>query len=439
MDVYIDDMLVKSLNADDHLKHLQETFDILRKHNVKLSLEKCAFRVGSDKLLAFLVSQRGIEVNPDKIKAIKDIPGQLTSVKDVQRLTERFAAVRSGLESSSTVSEVAVSAILVREDEGAETHYPHLEKLALALVVASRKLKPNLQCYPIVVVTNFPLRNVLHKPELSGRLAKWAIEISEFDIEYKPRTAMKSQVLANFVADFSPKVRARGGFNHALGGNPESGLKMVPLTNNEAEYEALVKGLELARGLGSEVIEIKCDSQLVVNQVEWSITHIPREENVEANALANLRNEFIEYLRHGKLPEDPKVSRALRTKAAHYCLMDGQLYKRSYQGQLARCLGASEADYVMGGIHEETCGNQPNADLLVLKLVKEVLRWGMDIVVPLPPGPGKAYMRMVAQKQRMERYYNRRANLRYFKVGDLVLRKVTQSTQEANTGKLGPT
>ncbi|XP_075103605.1 uncharacterized protein LOC142178174 [Nicotiana tabacum] len=50
-----------------------------------------------------------------------------------------------------------------------------------------------------------------------------------------------------------------------------------------------------------------------------------------------------------------------------------------------------------------------------------------------------AYMRMVAQKQRMERYYNRRINLRYFKVGDLVLRKVTQSTREINVGKLGPT
>ncbi|XP_070057073.1 uncharacterized protein [Nicotiana tomentosiformis] len=91
-------------------------------------------------------------------------------------------------------------------------------------------------------------------------------------------------------------------------------IKIVPLTNNEVEYEALIAGLELARGLGSEVIEIKCNSQLVVNQVygifdtkeervqqylikvqillarfrEWWITHIPREENVEADALTNL-------------------------------------------------------------------------------------------------------------------------------------------------------
>ncbi|XP_070042658.1 uncharacterized protein [Nicotiana tomentosiformis] len=180
----------------------------------------------------------------------------------------------------------------------------------------------------------------------------------------------------------------------------------MPLTNNEAEYEALVARLELDRGLGSDVIEVKCDSQLVVNQVygnfdtkeerlqqylskvqallsqfrEWSIIHIPREQNMEADALSKLglstemkgsdfgavvqqlhsvldvdgycefnsinliwdwKNEFVEYLRHAKLHKDPKASQTLRTKAAHYCLVDGQLYRRSFQGPLARCLGTS--------------------------------------------------------------------------------------------------
>jgi len=115
------------------------------------------------------------------------------------------------------VSEVAVSAILDREDEGtqspiyyvsriltgAETRYPYLEKLALALVVAARKLRPYFQCHPIAMVTTFPLRNILHKLKLSGRLAKWAVEISKLDIEYKPRTVIKSQVMADFVVDFS--------------------------------------------------------------------------------------------------------------------------------------------------------------------------------------------------------------------------------------------
>ncbi|XP_070039426.1 uncharacterized protein LOC142177145 [Nicotiana tabacum] len=82
IEVYIDDMLFKSLNAGDHLEHLQETFDILRKYNMKFNPEKCAFRVGFGKFLGFLVSQRGIKVNPDKIKAIEDIHDQLNKCEE---------------------------------------------------------------------------------------------------------------------------------------------------------------------------------------------------------------------------------------------------------------------------------------------------------------------------------------------------------------------
>ncbi|XP_075092304.1 uncharacterized protein LOC142172555 [Nicotiana tabacum] len=212
---------------------------------------------------------------------------------------------------------------------------------------------------------------------------------------------------------------------------PRQAINIVPLTNNKAEYEALVARLGLARGLGSEIIKIKCDSQLVVNQVyrifdikeermqqyvnkvqellarfrEWSIIHISRVDNVEADALANWgsssgsntvvqllhlvldvdgyyevnstnlvwdwRNEFAEYLRHEKLPEDPKASRSLRINATRYCLAVIQLYRRSYQGPLAQFLGASEADYVMRELHEGICGNHSDADSLVLKLVRE--------------------------------------------------------------------
>ncbi|XP_060177982.1 uncharacterized protein LOC132607918 [Lycium barbarum] len=81
MEVYIDDMLVKSLDLEDHLKHLQETFKILRKYSMKLNPEKCTFGVGSGKFLGFLVSNRGIKLNPDKIKAIEDIPEVLEDAK----------------------------------------------------------------------------------------------------------------------------------------------------------------------------------------------------------------------------------------------------------------------------------------------------------------------------------------------------------------------
>ena len=64
MEVYIDDMLIKSKESPDHTMHLQETFDLLRRHDMKLNPLKCAFRVNSGKFLGFMVTQRGIEANP---------------------------------------------------------------------------------------------------------------------------------------------------------------------------------------------------------------------------------------------------------------------------------------------------------------------------------------------------------------------------------------
>lgn len=70
MDVYVDDMLVKSARAKQHIEHLSKMFDVLRKYHMKLNLLKCTFRVGSGKFLQFMVSNRGIEVNLEKIKAL---------------------------------------------------------------------------------------------------------------------------------------------------------------------------------------------------------------------------------------------------------------------------------------------------------------------------------------------------------------------------------
>ncbi len=73
VEIYINDMLVKSKEEGNHLKDLEETFKSLRKYRRKLNPSKCAFSVSSGKFLGFMVSQRGIEANPDKIKAILEM------------------------------------------------------------------------------------------------------------------------------------------------------------------------------------------------------------------------------------------------------------------------------------------------------------------------------------------------------------------------------
>ena len=90
--VYMDNMLVKSIREDDHLDDLKETYDTLCSYNMKLNLKKCAFGVTTRKFLGFLVSQRGIEVNPDKIKAIMELTLP-KNVKEVQSLNGKIAAL----------------------------------------------------------------------------------------------------------------------------------------------------------------------------------------------------------------------------------------------------------------------------------------------------------------------------------------------------------
>ena len=87
-----------------------------------------------------------------------------------------------------------------------QTRYLPLEKLVLALVMTSQKLMHYFQTHPIAIYTKFPLKNILSKVDLSGRLSKWAIEFGQSDIKFFPRTSIKGQVLANFVAEFSPRV-----------------------------------------------------------------------------------------------------------------------------------------------------------------------------------------------------------------------------------------
>ncbi|PKA60529.1 putative mitochondrial protein [Apostasia shenzhenica] len=128
------------------------------------------------------------------------------------------------------VSDTAVSAVLLDGEKGVqhpifytshillhtESRYPTLEKLALALLITARRLRPYFQSHTIQVVTDQPLLKILHTPEVSGRLLKWSIELGEYDIRFAPRTAIKAQALADFVAEFSttepPPPRAATNF-----------------------------------------------------------------------------------------------------------------------------------------------------------------------------------------------------------------------------------
>ena len=88
--------------------------------------------------------------------------------------------------------------------KGAKGRYLIIEKLAFALITASKKLRHYFQAHFINVMTDHLLKKVMNKLEAAGRLIQWAIELSEFDIRYQPKNAIKAQALANFIAEFTP-------------------------------------------------------------------------------------------------------------------------------------------------------------------------------------------------------------------------------------------
>jgi hypothetical protein len=115
---------------------------------------------------------------------------------------------------------VAVSVALVQETEsgqkpvyfvsealqGTKIRYIEMEKLAYALVMVSRKPKHYFQAHKVTVPSQYPLGEVLRGKEVTGRLSKWAAELSPFDLHFVARTAVKSQVLADFVAEWTPAL-----------------------------------------------------------------------------------------------------------------------------------------------------------------------------------------------------------------------------------------
>nr|XP_027063058.1 uncharacterized protein LOC113689487 [Coffea arabica] len=490
-----------------------------------LNPKKCIFGVTSEKFLGYLVSRRGIEANPDKVQAIQEmspprcirdvqrLTGRLAALNRflsqsaakalpffkilkkadnfswTEECQQAFEQLKNYLHHLPTLTSPrpgdklvlylsaaveAVSAVLIREEgvqmlvyyvsrvlRGPETKYTLVEKLVLALIHAARRLKPYFLAHHICLRTNQPLRQILTRPEASGRLTKWAIELGEYDLSYEPRTAIKAQALANFLAELTfdevkeptpattpvtadpqrwilhvdDSSNSQGSGAGLLLEDPQGEACSYALrfnfaaSNNEAEYEAVIAGLQLARKLGVAHILVYSDSQLVVCQVlgeyeareevmhrylskvlqlvahfeSFKIQRIPRSQNRRADALSRLASTsfsdlnktvlvevlaesgyeeevvylvypgdtwmgpLIRFLSRGELPEDRVESRKLQRKAARYAIRQNLPYKRSYLGPWLRCITPEEGERILQDIHEGLCGAHVGYRMLVKK------------------------------------------------------------------------
>ncbi|GJZ98863.1 reverse transcriptase domain-containing protein [Tanacetum coccineum] len=436
-----------------------------------------------------------------------------------------------------------------RSLQGAETNYAPMEKLALDLVYAARQLRKYFQAHPIKVITDSPIGQVLNNSRASGRLSKWVVELGAYGITYVPRVAVKGQVLADFLADTPTEINAttKVASNPRVEDIPESlnarenltpgpgawrlytdgasnnegsraGLILIAPddveysyalrlnfsnSNNDAEYEALMAGLRIAKEMQVRDIHAFVDSKLVASQMEGSyeakgermkkyqekvlelagafnkdqITHIPIAENRKADALSKLAavqfdhlskevlvevlnersveaqevNTVVEeegptwmtpirnYLEKGILSEDPIDARTLMEKIRNYTMEYGVLYRKFYLVPLMRCVGPLQANYVIRKVHMGSCGMHdgprqvvakamnlgyfwpsmhrdareliracddcqanasvpglPKADMISVASAWPFMKWGMDIVRPLPEGPRRVKYLIVA-------------------------------------------
>ena len=294
----------------------------------------------------------------------------------------------------------------------------------------------------------------------SSHITDWTDQLADFGIEYELRTAIKTQALADFIAESrgpSPtgpdqewKLYVdRSSTKSASGPGililSSAGVRMeravrfeFAASNNEAEYEALILGLNICSEAGARTLSVFSDSQLIVGQVngefetkydimkmylqrvkefvtnfdKFSLIHIPRSDNAQANSLARLASSaetsdarniiwevllnpsisvmvstidrskiwmepLIKYLQQNILPESENETRILqkKIKANWFEFYDGILYKKSYTHPLLKCVSPEEGNYILREIHEGECGIHQGVRTVINKVLRSGYYW----------------------------------------------------------------
>ncbi|XP_020412323.1 uncharacterized protein LOC109947171 [Prunus persica] len=395
--------------------------------------------------------------------------------------------------------EISIGAFLAQENEshkeqalyylsrtltGPELNYTPIEKTCHALVFAIQKLRHYMQAFTVHLIARAdPVRYIMSKPVLTGRLAKWALLLNQYEIIYTPAKAVKGQAVADFLADHpipadweisddlpdeqvffadvSPtwmmffdrlahKDRAGAGVvfvspkRHVL---PYSFFLSELCSNNVAEYQVLIMGLQMAVEMKISSLEVYGDSMLVINQLLThyevrkddlipyhqlatkllerfdfvTLEHVPRKDNQMTDALANLattlaltkdeainlpvcqrwvvpltlgtsqegvniisvlfidvddwRQPLIDYLEHGKLPDDSRHRSDVRRWAPRFIYYKEILYRRSFEGVFLRCLDKEDAFKAIEEAHSGICGAHQSGPKLHFQIKRMGYYW----------------------------------------------------------------
>ncbi|GJS97649.1 reverse transcriptase domain-containing protein [Tanacetum coccineum] len=415
LEAYVDDMVIKSRTEQDIIKDIEQTFSTLRRINMKLNPKKCSFGMEEGKFLGYIVTLEGIRANPEKAKAVMDMPSPRT-LKQMQSLSGKLAALNCFLSKSAERSLPFLDTLKkctnkkdFRWTEAAEAAFLEMKKLVSKLLTHTIPKKgKTLMMY--LAAANEAVSAVLHT-ERDGRQMENA-----YTLEDVPESS-------NARENLTPGLRAWRLYTDGASNNEGSGVGLILIasddveysyalrlnfsnSNNDAEYEALMVGLRIAKEMDR-------------------ITHLPRAENRKADALSKLAAVQFDHLSKEVLVEVLNE----RSLEANYTMEYGVLYRKFYLVPLMRYVGPLQANYVIRKVHMGLCGMHDGPRQVVAKAmnlgyfwpsmhrdVRELIRacddcqahasvprlpkavmisvasawpfmkWGMDIVRPLPEG-----------------------------------------------------
>jgi hypothetical protein len=358
VEIYIDDVVIKSLDQESHLADVKKTLECTRKHGLKMNPNKCAFGVSAGEFLGFLVHEGGIEVGKKSMKAIDEVVPP-TNLKELQSLLGKINFVRRFIsnlsqkvllfspllrvkkdqkfvwddEQQKAFNEIkeymkeppvlvppqlnkpfklyvaadtqTIGSALIQQFEGKErvvaylsrklldpeTRYSAAEKLCLCVYYSCTKFRHYLLNAECIVYSKFDvIKHMLSMPIFNGRIGKWILALSEFELRFESAKAVKGQIVADFIAEhrdssinllkitpwalfFDGSSCGKGGGVGILLISPKREMLefAIPIqstiTNNQAEYEALHRGLQYLKEAKAISVQIFGDSELVIKQL----------------------------------------------------------------------------------------------------------------------------------------------------------------------------
>ncbi|XP_023758475.1 uncharacterized protein LOC111906920 [Lactuca sativa] len=361
IEVYVDDMVIKSPNEEKMLQDIEETFKTLEVTKMKLNPAKCTFGVEEGQFLGYYVTRQGVQPSPIKVDEFIETPTP-NSLRDAQGLNGKLTALSRFISKSSDKAMPLFHTLKGCIEKNNFQWRSEAEKALQRIKEALHELPTlatpipgeTLQVY--LSTSGEAISSILLKPETSGRLAKWAIELGEHDINYCLRTSIKGQALADFLLEipdggnpakekvwvveeaptgdgswtlYTDGASSRKGSGAGLILTSPEGEEVTyalrfnfRTLNNEAEYEALLAGLRLVKQMGAKAVTALTDSRLAANQVnasfevrdqrmgryvkmlkqlvgsfsQFTIKQIPRSENKRADALSKLASTCFDHL-----------------------------------------------------------------------------------------------------------------------------------------------